>query len=128
MQKYKKFIPCSRCKGTGMTPFHVVYAGVPGTCFKCGGEGQVERKAYHEYNEAKKFLQYAPENVALWDKEFELHNTVIERGLARGRDHENLEYRWQQIETIEKHIDTMRLYWRKYTKLIQEIEAKYQFV
>ncbi len=33
---------CSRCKGTGFVGGPVVYAGVPGTCFKCGGEGRVE--------------------------------------------------------------------------------------
>ena len=39
---FTKATTCRRCAGTGMVGGPVVYAGIPGACFKCDGTGQVE--------------------------------------------------------------------------------------
>lgn len=39
---FVRAITCSRCSGTGFVQSHVEFNGVPGTCFKCAGYGQVE--------------------------------------------------------------------------------------
>jgi DnaJ-class molecular chaperone len=50
-------ITCSRCRGKGYTGHAVVYAGAPGTCFKCAGFGEVYKdKFYAQYGVGKKFF------------------------------------------------------------------------
>lgn len=49
-------ITCSRCRGKGFTGHVVVYAGAPGTCFKCAGAGEVYKdKFYAKFGVGKKF-------------------------------------------------------------------------
>jgi len=42
MSNFVKAKKCSRCAGTGMVGGPVVVNGIPGACFKCQGEGEVE--------------------------------------------------------------------------------------
>jgi DnaJ-class molecular chaperone len=49
-------ITCSRCRGKGFTGHAVVYAGAPGTCFKCAGVGEVYKdKFYQTFGVGKTF-------------------------------------------------------------------------
>jgi len=41
-------IKCSRCKAKGGVDSPVVYAGAPGTCFKCEGRGWVYKDKFAE--------------------------------------------------------------------------------
>lgn len=40
--RFVKAVTCPRCKGTGYVSSNVSYAGAPGTCFRCGGLGEIE--------------------------------------------------------------------------------------
>lgn len=43
--RFVRAITCTRCTGTGYVESRVAYCGVPGTCFKCDGHGEVEGDA-----------------------------------------------------------------------------------
>lgn len=51
-------IKCSRCAGKGfLSGMHVVYAGVPGGCYKCAGAGEVYKdKFYRAFGAGRKFF------------------------------------------------------------------------
>lgn len=50
-------IKCRRCGGKGFTSHGVVYAGAPGTCFLCAGDGEVYKDKFHRaFGVGKKFF------------------------------------------------------------------------
>ena len=59
---------CSRCAGTGQTPFHWVLNGV---CFKCGGVGVVTQKTI--INSLADEVEIHAKDVEDWTSELE-HN------------------------------------------------------
>lgn len=112
-------ITCRRCGGKGNRHTHVVYCGVPGTCFACRRAGEVYKdKFYRAFGVDKKF--YGVTRSVFWNEGncnngvFKLLSTEPELSFTQF-DHRGTRGRIECItECVELTEAQARKFWARY--------------
>ena len=92
----RKTRECKRCEGTGRVSSHVVYCGVPGTCFQCNGKG------FQEFHTKDELLRRHQDNLAEHLQALQDEAKYHQKRLGEATTDKEREYEEEDLEILRQ--------------------------